>query len=67
MGDRLYPYVEKAAADYTAQTGDTNISTMKFDVQSPDDGYAADWHPTEATHTKASAKLVEKIKEYMGW
>ena len=67
MGDRLYPYVERAAFDYTAQTGDTNISTMKFDVQSPDDGYAADWHPTEATHTKASAKLVEKIKEYMGW
>ena len=67
MGDRLYPYVERAVFDYTAQTGDANISTMKFDVQSPDDGYAADWHPTEATHTKASAKLVEKIKEYMGW
>ncbi|MBQ8781423.1 MAG: GDSL family lipase [Oscillospiraceae bacterium] len=67
MGDRLFPYVEKAVHDYTEQTGDTNIDSMKFDVQSPDDGYAADWHPTVATHTKASAKLVEKIKELMGW
>ena len=67
MGDRLYPYVEKAVYDYTEATGDTNITSMKFDVQSPDDGYAADWHPTQATHTKASAKLVEKIKEIMNW
>ena len=31
------------------------------------DGFAADWHPTEATHTKAAAALTEKIKEIMGW
>lgn len=67
MGDRLYPMVEQAAADYTAQTGDANIATMRFDVQKPSDGYAADWHPTAVTHEKASEKLVEEIRRLMGW
>ena len=31
------------------------------------DGLAADWHPTEKTHTKVAAKLTEKIKEIMSW
>lgn len=67
MGDRLYPSVEKSVADYSAETGDTNIHSMKFNVQSAKDGYAADWHPTEKTHTKAAEKLTAKIKEIMGW
>ena len=67
MGDRLYPWVEKAAKDYTEQTGDTNIACMRFSVQSPADGYAADWHPTKATHDKAAQKLTAEIRELMGW
>lgn len=61
MGDRLFEYVQKAADDYSAETGDKNIYTMKFDVQSPDDGYSADWHPSVTTHDKAAAKLSEEI------
>lgn len=67
MGAELYPCIEDAAARYTAETGDTNIHTMKFDTQSMSDGIAADWHPTEKTHTKAAEKLTTKIKEIMGW
>ena len=67
MGDNLFKCVEEAAATYSAETGDTNIHTMAFDVQSARDGYAADWHPTEATHEKAAAKLVEEITTVMGW
>lgn len=67
MGDRLYPTVSKAVADYTAETGDTNISCMKFSVQNPADGYAADWHPTAATHGKAAEKLVKELQRLMGW
>lgn len=67
MGDRLYPTVSKAVADYTAETGDTNISCMKFSVQNPADGYAADWHPTAATHGKAAEKLVKELQKLMGW
>lgn len=63
MGDQLYPQVEEAVALYQANTGDQNVYTMKFDVQSAADGYAADWHPTYATHTKAAQKLAEYIEE----
>lgn len=49
------------------ETGDAKVYTMKFDVQQSSDGYGADWHPSEATHTKAADKLTAKIKEIMGW
>ncbi len=65
MGDNLYPCVEEAVARYSAETGDTNIDTLHFTPQLPSDGYAADWHPTEATHEKAAAKLAEKLGEIL--
>ncbi len=65
MGDNLFPYVEAAAKSYTDETGDKNVYTMKFDVQDPNDGYSADWHPSITTHDKASAKLAEEIKKLL--
>lgn len=62
MGDRLYPFVEEAAAKHSSDTGDDNISCLRFDVQQASDGYAADWHPTEVTHGKAADKLINEIK-----
>ena len=67
MGDRLYPFVEKAAAAYTAQTGDSNIACMPFVPQLLEDGYTADYHPTAVTHGKASAKIAAEIRRLMGW
>lgn len=62
MTDRLFPYVEQAVENYNAETGDSNISTLKFDVQQAADGYSADWHPSITTHDKAAAKLTEYLK-----
>lgn len=68
MGANLYPYVESAVSDYIAQTGDENVYAMKFDSQNQAvDGIAADWHPSEATHEKAAAKLTDFIKQVKGW
>ncbi|MGN0506891.1 MAG: GDSL-type esterase/lipase family protein [Lachnospiraceae bacterium] len=67
MGGDLYPSIEDAVERYQTETGDANIYSMQFSAQSYSDGYAADWHPTEATHTKAAKELTEKIKEIMGW
>ncbi|MDR1669224.1 MAG: GDSL-type esterase/lipase family protein [Oscillospiraceae bacterium] len=61
MGDRLYPAMEQAVAGYTAETGDANVETLKLPVQKESDGYAADWHPTFATHTKSAAVLAEAL------
>ncbi len=62
MTDRLFDYVQLAVDNYTAETGDSNISTLKFDVQQAADGYSADWHPSIKTHDKAAAKLTEYLK-----
>ena len=62
MGDRLFPFVQKAVDAYTTDTGDTNIHTMKFDVQLLEDGYVADYHPSLITHDKATNKLATEIK-----
>ncbi len=63
MGDRLYPAMERAVTYYVAETADANIECLRFDVQKESDGYAADWHPTFATHTKAADKLVGALTE----
>lgn len=67
MGEALCPAVEEAVERYQNETGDSKISFTGFTDQLPEDGYAADWHPTEATHTKAAKKLTEEIKKVMGW
>lgn len=67
MGNNLYKCVEEAVTTYSKKTKDKNVYSMAFEVQSANDGYAADWHPTEATHTKAADKLTDKIEELMKW
>ena len=67
MGDDLYAAAADAVERYQTKTGDSNVFPFKFDVQSYNDGFAADWHPTETTHTKAAIKLTAKIREIMGW
>lgn len=67
MGDRLYPFVEQAIGTYSRETGDLNISSMKFDVQQEADGYAVDSHPSQATHRKAADRLSTTIKALMKW
>jgi len=65
MGDQLYPAVESAVSSYSEESGDTNVSAYHFDPIKSDEGYAADWHPTEATHTRAANLLVEEIRQYL--
>lgn len=62
MGDRLFDKIQEAVNNYTTETGDSNVSTLRFDVQQASDGYSADWHPSVATHDKASKKLAEYVK-----
>ncbi|MFT3952694.1 MAG: GDSL-type esterase/lipase family protein [Oscillospiraceae bacterium] len=67
MGNSLFTSIEEAVLKYTEATGDENIATVQFQAQDGSLGYAADWHPTEATHEKAAEFLTEQIKTAMGW
>jgi len=50
-----------AAENYTAESGDENISVFRLPTQDGSTGYAADWHPTEATHELAAEALSQYI------
>ncbi len=66
MGDSLYKNgVCRAVELYTTETGDTAVSTLRLTPQNGSTGYAADWHPTEATHEIASNELADEIKRLM--
>lgn len=65
MGTELCPAMEEAVERYCKETGDKNISSMRFNAQLPEDGWAADWHPTEVTHKKAAEKLVTEVTKIM--
>ena len=66
MGDSLYSSVEKAFEQYTADTGDTNVSTFHLSVQDMNaNGIAADWHPSEKSHEIAAEELAGYIESLM--
>lgn len=65
MGADVYPSIEKAVETYIDETGDNNIELLKFDQQLMEDKIAADWHPSETTHTKAAKKLAAKIQDIL--
>ena len=68
MDRNLNKTMISAAEDYSKETGDTNIATFEFPMQNmAEDGIAADWHPSDATHTKEAALLADFIKQDMGW
>ena len=65
MGEALCSAVEETVERYKKETGDAVISYMGFTDQLPEDGYVADWHPTETTHVKAAEKLAGQIERIM--
>lgn len=67
MGHTLYDAVESAVSEYSEESGDHNIRTMRFDMQSAADGMAVDFHPSALTHEKAAARLCDEIHTWLGW
>ncbi len=66
MGQDLYNAVETAVSEYSEQSGDTNVSAFKLSMQDGNkNGYAADWHPTAASHDIAAAEMAAEIKRLM--
>ena len=61
-GNRLIPFMQKAAQEYTSQTGDTNISTYSFKSQTPEEGFGSDFHPSIATQTRCALEFTEYLK-----
>ncbi|MCR5478878.1 MAG: GDSL family lipase [Ruminococcus sp.] len=68
MGDLLSQAMKNAAAQYSSETGDENITTLDLPIQDVQaDGVTVNYHPSEKTYEKAAALLTEKIKTEMNW
>ncbi len=65
MGDTLFPAMTDAVKKYSEETNDHNISSFRFSPQDGSTGYAADWHPSEATHNIAANALAKEIKSFL--
>ena len=66
MGNELFATISNAVDLYRNQFGDSNVSTFEFSVQTPEiDGYAADYHPSAATHVKAAVQMAEELKKWI--
>ena len=64
-GNRLFSWIEKAAAEYTAQTGDSRLSLLHFVPQTEAEGFGCDFHPSEATQVRCSNVLTDFIKSLL--
>lgn len=67
MNERLYPHIEKAVLSYRKECGDENIHLLRFTMQTENDGYVINYHPSIKTHNAAAWVLTQKIKEIMKW
>lgn len=67
MGQGLYTPMEIAVKKYIEETGDERVHAIKLPNQDGSLGYAADWHPTEATHTKTAQIVADEINKIMYW
>ena len=68
MGSSLYKNgIQRAVTEYTEETGDSNVSTLLMTQQDGNtNGYAADWHPTEASQDIAANEMTDYIKSLIG-
>ena len=65
MDECLYDYVEKAAADFKAESGFDEVYTLRLSRQDEKYGYAVSWHPVEKNHEIAAREVTAKIKEIL--
>ncbi len=47
--------------------GDDRCRAFTFAVQSDEDGYGSDWHPSVKTHARMAEALIAAIKSDTGW
>ncbi len=63
MGQDLSDAIDTVVSEYTEESGDTKVSAFRLTVQDGNkNGYAADWHPTAASHDIAAQEMAAEIR-----
>ena len=64
--DYLWPEVEAAVSEYKAQSDDDYVSAFKMALHNgQEDGFGADYHPTEKAYERAVKELVPKLESIL--
>lgn len=61
--DSLYPFIETAVAEYTAQTGDSAVSCKQIHYNMGTNGSVLSGHPTAQSHIEAGRELSDILSE----
>lgn len=48
-------------------SGDSNVTSIEFEVQQESDGIGSSWHPSIKTHRIMAAKLAAVLRADLGW
>ena len=59
-------YLQAALAKRT-QAGDPNVHFVEFPVQTEDNGYGCDYHPSKATHKLMADQLATTVRSTLHW
>jgi lysophospholipase L1-like esterase len=62
----LKKYLAKIVGDRKA-AGDAKVHEIDFATQDRADGLGSDWHPSIKTHEKMAKKLLETLRQDLGW
>lgn len=65
-GESVYGLIEQAVGEYSTATGDTRIKSYASPVQTQEDGYGADYHPSVKTQQESAQLLTEEICSTLG-
>ena len=60
-GEDLYPLIQQAITDYTAETGDSQVRSYQSATQKPANGLGSDWHHSALTHELSAYVLADQI------
>lgn len=65
-GEDLYPLIQQAITDYTAETGDSQVRSYQSATQKLANGLGSDWHPSALTHELSAYVLADQICTAIG-
>ncbi len=65
MGQELCSQTERAVEIFGSTNQDSKVHFVKLDVQSYENGWAVDYHPTEKSHEHAAEQMTGAIREIL--
>lgn len=64
MGQALCDSVKEAVQLFSKDFPSVQIKAVEFPVQLDEDGIAADWHPSEKSHSKIANIMINELKNF---